>query len=101
MIPITGTAGTTPVPVRDTLSGLLAASVVKVRLAVLLAAVVGVKTTFNVQLAAAANVTPHVLPFVLNSVELAPVRAMLEMLSVEVPLLVSVTAWLPLEVFVV
>ncbi len=62
---------------------------------------VGVKTTFKVQLAAAANVTPQVLPLVLNSVELAPVRAILEMFSVEVPLLVSVTAWFPLLVFVV
>ena len=89
---IAGTAGTTPVPVRDTLSGLVDASVVKVTLAVLATALVGENTTFRVQDAAAASVDEQVFELMLNSAELAPVKVMLEMFSVAVPELVSVTA---------
>jgi len=97
----TGTAGTTPVPVSATLSGLVAALVVNVKLAVLLAAVVGVKTTFKEHEAPATRLAPHVLLLVLNSAALAPVRVMLVIVSVDVPVLVRVTAWFPLDVFMV
>ena len=72
-----------------------------VRLADLLAAVVGLKTTFRVQDAAAASVEPQVLPLVENSAAFAPVKAMLVIFSVAVPLLVNVTALFPLDVFTV
>ena len=81
--------------------GLDGALVVNVRLAVLAAAVVGEKTTFKEQDAAAASVPPQVLPLVENSDAFTPVKAMLEMVSVVFPVFVSVTARLPLDVPVV
>jgi hypothetical protein len=93
-----GVPEATPVPVKGTLFGLDAASVVKVRLAVLAVAVVGEKTTFNEHEAAAASVAPQVLPFVENSPELAPVNAMLLIVNKVLPELVSVTAVFPLDV---
>jgi hypothetical protein len=98
---ITGTAGATPVPVKATVSGLEAALVTNTKLAVLLPTVVGVKTTFSEQEADAARLAPQVLPFVLNWPESAPVRLMLAIVSVDVPVFVSVTAWFPLGMFVV
>jgi hypothetical protein len=97
----TGTAGATPVPVKGTLSGLEVALVLNCKLAVLLPTVVGVKTTFNEQEADAARLAPQVLPLVLNWPESAPVKVMLEIVRVAVPVFVSVTEWFPLEVFVV
>jgi hypothetical protein len=91
----------TPVPVKGTLFGLPAASVVTVKLAVFAVEVVGEKTTFKEQEAAAARVDPHVLVLVENCPESAPVRAILEILSVVFPVFVSVTEWLPLDVPVV
>ena len=96
-----GTAGATPVPVSGTLFGLVGALVVKVRLALLATAVVGEKTTLMVQDALATRVPEQVLPLVENSAAFAPVSAIEEMLSVVFPVLVSVTARLPLEVPVV
>ena len=97
----TGTAGAIPVPDRETLSGLEAALVTNTRLADLLPTVVGVKTTFSEQEAAAADLRHQVLPFVENSAALAPLRLILAIVSVAVPVFVNVTAWLPLGTLVV
>ena len=96
-----GTAGEIPAPVKETLLGLDGALVVKVRFAVLPVAVVGEKTTLIEQDADAANVPPQVLPFVENSVAFVPVNVMLLIVNEVLPVFVSVTARLPLEVPVV
>jgi hypothetical protein len=93
-----GTATAVPVPVRLTLSGLLAALVVNVKLAVLAPVEVGEKTTLIEHEDAAAKVPAQVLPLVLNWFRFTPVSAMLVIVSVALPGLVSVTVWFPLEV---
>jgi hypothetical protein len=80
------------------LFGLEAASVVKVRLAVLAPVDAGENATLSPQDDDTPKVDPQVLPFVENSPALAPVRAMLVILSVAVPELVKVTAVFPLVV---
>jgi hypothetical protein len=87
-----GTPGATPVPVRETSLGLDAAFVANRKAAVLAPVEVGEKTTFSVQVVDAAKLAPQVLPFVLNCPESAPMSEMLEMVSVAVPGLESVTA---------
>ena len=93
-----GTRTAVPVPVRATLFGLDAASVVNVRLAVLAPVDTGENATLSPQDADTAKVDPQVLPFVENSPALAPVRAIEVILSVAVPVLVKVTAVFPLVV---
>jgi hypothetical protein len=79
-----------PVPVKAAAWGLPAASSVIVTLAARFPVAVGLKFTLIVQFPAAATLAPHV--FVSEKSPLfAPVTAMLEMFSVAVPLLVSVT----------
>ena len=80
------------------LFGLLAASVVKVKLAVLAVEVVGENTTFREQEASAARVAPQVFVLIENCPASVPVSAMLEIFSVAFPELVKVTAVFPLEV---
>ena len=92
-----GVPAETPVPVSGTSFGLDAASVVNRKLAVLVPIVEGENTTLSPQEAVGAKVDPQVLPLVENSPALAPVRAMLLILSMAVPGLVKVTAVLPLE----
>ena len=92
------TAGTpTPAPVRLTLCGLPGALSVTVSEADWEEAVVGAKVTEIVQLAPAFRLVPQ-LPVWANCVGLAPVSPMLVMLSVAVPVLVSVTVWAELVV---
>ena len=93
-----GTATSVPVPVRLTLSGLLAALVVNVKLAVLAPVEVGEKTTLIEHEDAAARVPAQVLPLVLNWFRFTPVSAMLVIVRVAFPGLVSVTVWFPLDV---
>jgi hypothetical protein len=88
---VVGGVGTRPVPVSGTASGLEVALVVTVTLADLLPAVAGKNTTFQVQKAEGAREAPQVLVLIENSVEFAPVNTMLVMVSVPVPLLVSLT----------
>ena len=96
-----GTATAVPVPVREMLSGLVAASVVKVKLAVFEPIETGEKATLSPQDADTAKVDPQVLPLVENSLALMPVRTIEVILSVAVPVLVKVTAMFPLVVPVV
>jgi hypothetical protein len=92
-----GGVGTRPVPVNGKLSGLLDASDVIVTAADLLPAVNGEKTTFQVQVPDARTV-PQVFPLMENSLAFVPVRVMLEIVSVAVPVLVNTTAVGELEV---
>ena len=79
-----------PVPVRLTVCGLPAALSIIVIAPVLVHGAVGLNITLIVQFAVAATLAPQV--FVSEKSPLfAPVMAMLEMFSVAVPLLVSVT----------
>ena len=96
-----GTRTAVPVPVNGMLLGLDAASVVKVRLAVLAPVRTGENATLSPQDADTPKVDPQVLPLVEKSLALAPVRATEVILSVAVPVLVKVTAVLVLVVPVV
>jgi hypothetical protein len=88
---VVGGVGTRPVPVSVTASGLVSAFVVTVTLADLLPAVAGENTTFQVQKAEGASEAPQVLVSMENSVALAPVKRMLVIVKVPVPLLVNLT----------
>ena len=77
-----------PVPVSVTLSGLVAAFVVKTMKSVFAPTVVGVKVTVTAQLADGARVPPQVLALMANCVP--DVRTILTMVSVAVPVLVKV-----------
>src|SRR5713226_7348650 len=97
MIPVT------PVPLRDTVCGLLAALSVIVTLALRLPAAVGVKVTLMLQEALTPKLAGQLLVWA-KSPAFVPVTVILAMLSVTVPLLVSVTGcaellvptvWLP------
>ena len=100
---VTAPADAVPVPVRLTACGLLLALSVTVTFAVRTPVVVGLKLTVMVQLAPAAKLVPQDwLP--VKSPALAPVRAMLVILSAVLPGLVRVavcealvvpTTWLP------
>jgi len=81
-----------PVPERLTVCGLPLALSVMLSEAVRLPLAEGVNFTLIVQLAPAATELPHVLVCA-KLLALAPVSAMLVMLSVAPPLFVSVTAW--------
>src|SRR5437870_2028502 len=88
------TAGTIPVPARDTDCGLPGASSVMVTVAVRALAAVGVNVRLTRQLAPATTVAPfvQVVPAAMaKSPGFEPARAMLVMLRVGVPLLVRVT----------
>jgi hypothetical protein len=61
---------------------------VTVKVPVVVPATVGLKVTSMLQEAPAATLEPHVLVW-----EKGPLTAMLEMVSVEVPVFSSVTAW--------
>ena len=63
----------TPVPERASDCGLLLAESVKLRIALRVAAAVGLKTTLAKQLAAAARVLPHVLAEIAKSAAFVPV----------------------------
>ena len=93
-----GGVGTRPVPVSVTASGLVLAFVVTVTLADFPPAVAGENTTFQVQDADGARDAPQVLVLIENSVRFVPVTAMLVIVSVPVPLLVSETEVGGLEV---
>ena len=88
---VAGGVGTRPVPVNVTASGLLAALVVTVTLADFPPVVVGEKTTFQEQVPKEASVDPQVLVLIENWLESAPVTAMLVIVKVAPPELVSVT----------
>lgn len=81
---------TPPTPESDTVCGLLPALSVTVKVPVRVPSAVGVKTTSILQFCFAASVAPQGL--VLVPCAKSPDVAMLEMLSVEVPVLVTVTA---------
>jgi hypothetical protein len=85
--------GTTPLPVNDTLCGLLFALSVIVRVPVRLPVVVGEKVTLIAQFAPAASDVPHV--FVCAK---SPEMLMEEMLSTVPRLFVSVTVFAVLDV---
>jgi len=104
-----GGVGTRPVPVRVTASGLLNAFVVIVTDADFPPAVAGEKTTFQVQFAADASVAPHVFPLIENSAAFVPVKTMLVIFIVPLPVFVRITAdgalevplsWLPYAILV-
>jgi hypothetical protein len=80
-----------PVPFRIKLFGLLPAFVVKVRKAVRAAATVGRKTTPTTQEAEVTRDAPQVFEEIRKSPGFAPVRLMLPIVRVAVPLFVSVT----------
>src|SRR5215472_16505345 len=81
-----------PIPLTPSDCGLLTALSVKVRLALRVPMLVGVKVTLIVQLAPTARLEPQLLDWA-KSLLLAPVRAMAERFKVAVPELVRVTAW--------
>jgi hypothetical protein len=84
------TTGAIPVPDNKTLCGLPPALSVMVMLAARLPVAVGLKVTLMEQFAPAATLAPHV--FVCEKSPLfVPVMAMLEIVNVAVPVLVSVT----------
>jgi hypothetical protein len=87
-------ACTVPVPVSETVCGLVGALSVIVTAPVRVPSCVGVKVTLNLHLAPIPNELPQVLELIAKS----PVATMLLILSTPVPLLVIVTA-LPAEVF--
>jgi hypothetical protein len=95
-----GAAAAAPVPVRETVWGLPAASLVIVRVALRVAATVGVKVRLMVQLAPAATLAPQVLVCA-KSPGLAPVIVMPLMDSAELPVFDRVTVWPALVVFTV
>jgi hypothetical protein len=80
LVPDRVTAGATPLPVSDTLSGLSIALSVIVTEAVRAPTAVGVKFTAMVQLAPAATELPHVLAWAKSLLSI-PVIAMLAMVS--------------------
>lgn len=82
--------GAWPVPVRGTLSGLLAALVTKVRLAALEPTVRGVKVIPTIQLSPGPT-EPQELLEIAKLVGLVPVRVILVILKVADPVLVRVT----------
>jgi hypothetical protein len=82
---------TPPTPESDTVCGLLPALSVIVKVPVRVPSAVGVKVTSILQFCFAASVAPQ--GFVLVPCAKSPEVAMLEMLSVEVPVFVSVTAF--------
>ncbi len=88
----TGTAGATPVPLNVTASGLVAALVTNTKLADLAPMLVGAKTTFSVQEPEAAKLAPQVLPLVENWLASGPVKEILVIVSVAVPVFVKTTA---------
>lgn len=81
----------TPVPESDALFGLPAALVVKVSAADRTPVADGVNVTLTAQLTPAARVPPQVFAEMAKSAAFAPVRVMLAIVSVAVPLFVSVT----------
>ena len=84
--------GACPVPVSDTLFGLLAAFVVNVRFADLAPPAAGVKTTLTVQPFVAGRELPQLELEIEKSPGFVPVKAMLEIASVPVPVFVRFTA---------
>jgi hypothetical protein len=86
-----------PVPLRIKLFGLLPAFVMKVRKAVRAAATVGRKTTPTTQEAEVTREAPQVFDEIRKSPGFAPVRVMLPIVSVAVPLFVSVAFCAVLE----
>ena len=87
---LTVNAGT-PVPDSGALLGLLAALVVNVSAADRTPVAEGVNVTLTAQLSPAARVPPQVFAEMAKSAAFTPVRAMLAIVSVAVPLFVSVT----------
>jgi hypothetical protein len=79
-----------PVPVRGTLCGLPGALSANERLALRAPDPAGVNVTLTVQLAETPNVVPQVFDETTKSEALVPVTVILEIVSVAVPLLVSV-----------
>ena len=93
-----GGVGVRPVPVNGKVFGLPDASDAMLTEAVLLPVVTGEKTTFQVQVPDAATVAPQVFPLMENSLAFVPVRVMLEIVSVALPVFVNTTAVGELEV---
>ena len=93
-----GGVGTRPVPVSVTASGLESALVTIRTEADLPPAVMGEKTTFQLQDAEAASDAPQVLVLSENSLAFVPVKAMLVIVKTPVPLFVNVTEVGGLEV---
>ena len=89
-------AGAMPRPVREICWGLLASLSSKFRVAVRVPELVGLKTMFAVQLAAAANVVPQVFERTAKSVASVPVNPMLFIVMAPLPEFVSVTVFCPL-----
>jgi hypothetical protein len=87
------TATMVPVPLSATLCGLPGALSVTVRLALRTAAIWGRKFTPTVHEADADKVVPQVFDAIAKSDALFPVMAMLLMVSVVVPLFLTVTVW--------
>ena len=78
----------TPVPEREIVAGELVALLVTVTLPVTLAAVAGVKVTFNVAVCAGVKICPVVTPLAVNP---APEMLTLETVTFEFPAFVNVT----------
>ena len=93
-----GGVGVRPVPVSGRVFGLPDASDAMLTEAVLPPTVTGEKTTFQVQVPEAATVAPQVFPLIENSLAFAPVRVMLEIVNVALPVFVKTTAVGELEV---
>lgn len=89
--------GATALPVSITLCGLLGALSVTVKDAVRLPVALGAKVILNVQVAPASTLVPQLLVWE-KSPALAPVIAMLEIVSVPVPPLDKLSAWAELLV---
>ena len=83
--------GVSPVPDSGTLFGLVGALVVNTNDAALPPVAEGVKVRLTMQLAPAARLAPQGLFEMEKSAAFAPVKAMLEMVSVAEPVLVNVT----------
>jgi hypothetical protein len=84
-----------PVPETETCCGLLGSLSVMVSVAVRVPETVGLNRRVTVQLELPARLDPHVLLKIAKAPGSAPVRAMLPMLTAEVPELVSVTGFCP------
>src|SRR5579859_4788130 len=87
--------GARPVPVRGSLSGLVEALVVKTSVADRTPLAEGVKVTLTMQFVPCARDAPHVLDEIEKSAEFVPLRAMLVIVNVAVPVFVRVTLFAP------